>query len=555
MPPFRGGSDLAPLAEPPPPAPDQEGLGYLEAIYPELRDSWASFVNDCRLRLDGGHPLNRESLRAVIGLQVRADGTLASSAVAEPSGVGDFDAAAHEVVRQAAPFAPPPAALLSDDGVLHLRWAFQRDRRLAGIATARVTRVTWPPERAIPSFLAAGALDAAVARLAQEARSGTPGLAPLAEAVARTSILGALATADGDAQLAGVNAAARARLAEATERLRTLARGADEVELQRAAIAALGPVGATDSVPDLLAVVSAGGSRDPGVVAAAMRALVALGAGDRARAALTARLGAPADRRLVLTVAVDVSLPSAIDDLAALASRGDRAIRAAACTALGNAAAGTGDSRAHKVMRQHLDSTDASLRAACARGVARAGGKSRLTYWKLVKLLRDRDDRVRAAAVRAAGRLEPKRFVTELYILRGESSPQVLAAMADVYGLLAARDAVKRLEKLVASPDAGVRRQAAASLLRRREPGARAVLASLIRDPDPEVRVLAIGAVETDELTPLLEADDTGLRVAALTRYFAARGHAATVSEVSERMARSSGIAARARVAGAWLAR
>lgn len=560
-PPFKVGNAVSPLAEPPPPPADKDGLAYLELVYPALRDGWASFVNDCRLRLAGDHQLNATSLRAVVGMTIRRDGTLAEASLAEPSGEADFDGAALEIARDAAPYPAPPADLLSDDGLLHLSWAFHRDPRLAGMATAEIQRVTWTPERAIPAFLAAGAVDAAVMRLASELRSaGTNGggLVGLTETVAHAAILQALASDDPSTRAAGIGAATRAKLAASGPRLVEIARSSADAANTRAAVAALGAVGAADAVPFLLELVAADSPAEPAVAVAAAESLEALGAGDRGRAALTARLAGTADeRRLVLAVAAQVPLPDAIGELRGLvAGSGDRALRAAACTALGTAASAvTSKASAHSAIRAQLRDRDASLRAACARGAARAGGSSRATYWELVKLLKDRDERVRAEAVRAAAQLEPTRFTKELYVLRSESSPVVEAALADVLGAARVPSAVDKLSELAASEDARVRRAAAAALARRSEDAARARLAEMVADPDAEVRLRALVAAEGDALTGLLDSDDAALRTAALARRYADLGRAASLEDVVQRLARAQDAASRARIAGAWLAR
>ena len=60
-----------------------------------------------------------------------------------------------DAIADAAPFAPPPLELLSDDDRLHLRWLFARDRRQAGPATAEVVTVELPLRDAIDGAVAA----------------------------------------------------------------------------------------------------------------------------------------------------------------------------------------------------------------------------------------------------------------------------------------------------------------------------------------------------------------------------------------------------------------
>ncbi len=558
-PPFRQAS-AAPLPEPPPPEAGTDGLDYLDAVYPRLRNGWTAFVNDCRLRLPATDPLNRETLRAVVSWVVEPGGKLGQLRVAESSGNADFDQVALDVVRDAAPLPVPPASVLSDDGVAHLRWSFQRDRRLAGVATAALERVTWPPQKAIPAFLAAGMFDRAVARLAQAAAAGGADeqLATLGKAVAGAAIDAALAADDGATQRAGIQAAARAHLHGAGAALEHLARRAVDADSRAEAVAALGAVGARDSVAYLQELAL---GDEPSAAVAAMRALAALGAVGQARAKVAGALAGSGDRRRVaLAVAAEVPIPEARAVLERLvAAGGDRAERAAACAALG-AAAGVGtdhevQTSALALLRKQLGA-DAALRAACLRAIdriARGGGTNRASYWKATDLLRDRDQQVRAAAVLAAAHLNPARFAKELYQLRREHSPVVLVALAEALAVVPGKEALQRLLALSRDDGVAIRRAAAAALGRRAEPQAAARLGELLADDDPDVQLQALAHADR-QAAGLLDSADAAVRTAALVAHFAGQPRAATAGELAQRLGAADSAAERARIAGAWLA-
>ncbi|HUH03154.1 MAG TPA: TonB family protein [Kofleriaceae bacterium] len=560
-PPFVVGDGATALPEPPPPGADKQGLAYLEQVYPRFREPWQAFINDCRLRLPAGDPLNDESLRVVISFGVRPDGSVQEVQVAAPSGKPDFDEVALEIVRDAETLPAPAEELAGDDGVVAIHWAFQRDQRLAGVATADIHRVEWPPERAIPAFIATGLVRRAAERLARAVDA--PTAITMGRAVALAAVRAALDERDETVRAAGVRAATVSRASELGPALERVARTAVDVGVRRDAIRALGTVRAASARTFLLSVVDgSAGVQDAGSVAAAAHALGELGAGNSAGPHLLAALSGKNDerRRLALAVMSEVPVPEAVDELQALATTGDnRALRAAACSALGVAAAGSKDpAAAMATLRKLLATNDATVRAACARGIgalARAGTQNRATYWKVVELIKDRDDAVRAAAAHAAAHLDPAKFGGELYLLRAERSPAVLEALASGLAVVTGPAAYQRLTGLLKSEAIQVRRAAARSLARRPEQQAAAVVAGLIADPDLEMKLLAastIGSIQA--LDAHADAPELPLRQVVLARIMAARGQKDGLAEMAAAIAGSESVAGRAVVAGAWLA-
>jgi len=543
----------APLAEPDPPAPDKPGLPYLTQVHSGISDSWRAFLENCRLRLPPTHPLNNPALEAQLTIVVGRDGSVQAVRVDRPSGQADFDQAASDIVRDAGPFPEPPPDAVSDDDTVHLRWLFARDQRQAGIATAELQRVQWKAPRAVPKFIAAGDITTAARRLATAVKSGGQDpatLMQLGRQVAVAAILEALRQDDIAIQRIAVSAVGSARLLAAAPELREIINRSVDVELRGEAIAAVGAIGDQGAGALLLEIMETakgsgvGGSADNS--AAAARALAAIGKREIAEATIQGWLEAPdaESRWAALVVMAEFPVAEAVSRLAALAGDGSepRPVRLAACTALGSSTTPAVASQGMAALRRLISVSDAGLRRACVDGVARAarnGTRSRLVYWDLVKLLkRERDERVRAAVVRAAARLEPARFHQELYLLRKEKSKLVLAELASSLASIDAPVAVSQLVRLIEVDDPIVRRNAAAALSQRKEPPARNALARLVGDSDPEVRLSAVHAIDDlQALDGLLGDPSPSVRGAAFQSIVRVRGRAAILAHLAEAIA------------------
>jgi TonB family protein len=158
------GSGAAP-GEPDAPRANQFGLAYLRMVHPRLKVGWRNFLDDARLRLPAGHALNNTSLSATLAIVVDPKGKLVEVRASRSSGDADFDAAALEIVRDAAPYPLAGREFVGDDGLVRLSWLFARDRRQAGIATASVVPARWGVDRAVPKFISEGDLTTAAIRL------------------------------------------------------------------------------------------------------------------------------------------------------------------------------------------------------------------------------------------------------------------------------------------------------------------------------------------------------------------------------------------------------
>ncbi|MCB9572398.1 MAG: TonB family protein [Kofleriaceae bacterium] len=562
------------LPEPAPPDPGAYGVAYLQMIYPAIRDAWSAFLEDCRLRLPPDHPLNSPTLEATVEIVIDGDGQVASVTLIRPSGNDDFDGVARDVAAEAAPFPPPPKALISDDDHAYVTWLFARDRRQAGVATAALRRVEWPLDRAVPKLVEAGRLDDAARRLAAAAPGATGAekdqILGLAERVFVTAVRGGLAVDDASVQRAAIEAirgAARhagggalAPLAPTMRELRSIADGAVEMPLRAAAIAALGAIGDRDAAPMLLAILDKDQGHNVELSGEAARALVAL---DQAKAtAAVLRPWLTSTERAKVTGALvtlgRAGVPGLEAELAKLIGHKDVAVRTGACAALGTALTAGASDAAWKAIRKGLDDRDASVRGACARGAAVAaagGGKSRAAYWRLVELFRDKDERVRAGAALAAVRLDPSKVTQELGALAKEKSPVVLAALAEGLGATPAGPPDKRLVALSGADDVRVRTAAVRALAGRADAESRGLAAGKIVDPEVAVRLAAIEAIDDPAQLETLASDPVAeLAAAASRRRIALAGRWGSLPEVAEAVAAAPKASlARVQLAGAWL--
>ena len=549
---------------PPPAAGDAKAFGarYLDVVYPRLRDGWTQFLEDCRLRLPPAHPLNNATLAATAAIVLDPQGGLVDVSLVVASGNAEFDEAVVGIIGDAAPFPAPERSLLSDDDHVYLTWGFARDQRQAGTATASLRRIEWSLDRAVPKFIAGGDLAEAARRLAAAAATTAPGepVVGLTERVMAAAVREGLGSPDLAVQRLAIDAAGAARIAAAARELRSIADGALDIGQRAAAIDALAAVGDRDAVALIRGILEKDQGANAELTGAAARALAALGAGAELGDVVAGWLAAgkagatPADRSrtwAALLAAAEAPVARAVADANRLVTTGDPAVRGAACRALGGAVAV--DAGAWKGLRKGLTDADASVRATCAAtiaAVAGAGQRNRASFWAVAPLLRDRDERVRAAAVLAVVRLEPGRAGQELAAVGRDKSPAVLVSLAEAW---VATRAVERTAGLLGHEAAAVR-LAAATALARGDAAARAALAARA-DLEPAVRVIAVGATTDRGVLEAATTDpDAAVRAAAATRLIALRGRADALADVAGALAAAPRASAeRVRLAGAWL--
>jgi TonB family protein len=560
-----------PLGDPPRPDPGAPGVDYLTRVAPRFGAPWGAFLGDLRMRLPPTHELNRPSLSALLLMEIDEQGDLVAMRLAATSGSHAFDEAALEVAREAVPLPHPPADLLSDDDRLHLEWRFSRDERQAGPATARVQRVAWPLERALPALLERGRIGEAARRVATAARTGAGSALETAlvaglRQVCTAVVAHALASDDTTRQVSGVAVAVAAHLIATAPALRRLASGSMDPAVRRAALLALGQLGDRAAVPLLrqTALMELGQGSENSSAAAA--ALLAMGEDAEVRAATAQRLRSATEvgRSSALSIMAQVPVPEAVPDLIALlrsSGREPRAERITAAAALGAVAAqrGEGAGAAMAALTDCLAVADAAQRAACAQAIGRAVAaveRGAPTYRKVTALLRDRDERVRAAATRAAALLDPERFARVLASLPREPSDLVLTAQAEGLARVPGKRALARLARLAESPSSSVRLAAVSSLLQRSEPRAAEILAGLAEHGDVAMRALALrGERRPAALRTALRDSAPEVRAAALAALVAREGRWRTLPEAAEMIAATPAESEeRLWVARAWLA-
>lgn len=499
-----------PLAAPGPIDPAVLGAAYLEQVGTIVQRDWAVFLEDLRLRLAPDHALNDGRLTAILDLRVAADGRIADLAITS-SGSYDFDHAAEELMRDAAPLPPPPMALRSDDGTLHLRWQFARDRRQAGPATAAISRALWPAGRAVPMLLDHGDLIEAARRVAA-ATPGEGGAQQLFVAV----LAEALASPDAAVRRAAIDTIGAAHVAALGRRLVDVARTALDLDERIAAVTALGATGATDAAAACVAIVEAGPAQPAALTRAAAAAVIALDS-PRALAPLITRWLASHDdaaQAAALAILAEAPVATAVPTVRGLIEARDALTRAAACAALGPAAVGAPG--AWSAINTGAEDRDATVRAACLAAIAIAAGPApRATYGRAVTALADRDERVRAAAVAAVAHLDPRRATRPLRDLIRDRSALVRAAVARAWAGL--DGATAALGPAIVDDDPTVRAAAIATLAARPD-GAAAVTAAAA-DRDPRVRAAAVPGVSDDAILARLVGDeDPTVRTAAMVR-------------------------------------
>ena len=562
---------MAPLEEPLPPGADQHGLPYLQSVFARIGEPWATFLEDCRLRLPPEHPLNNMRLEVTVHMTIDGEGKLHGAAIEKASGRPEFDAVALEIIRDAAPYAKPNVEFISDHDRIHVVWLLARDRRQAGVATARVKKLLWPPARAVPKFLAQNDLQTAAYRLLSElertGRQASQEFVQLGTRIAEAAAREVLASEDPVAQLLGIEMVTAMKSASAAEGLRAIIDTSVNMPVRAHAIRALGVIGDRGAVPILLGTLETakgsgvGGKLDASIASAV--ALDALGSGDVARSTVYGWFQEKNVQSLwaALVVMSEFPVPEAVPELADLIAdtARSRKLRTAACIALGGATTRANANDNLKILRGHFTDKNAAVRAACMQAVshiARLSIKSRFTYWKLVEnIKKDRDERVRAAAVRAAIALEPGLFHSELYALRKEKSPMVLAALAE--GLARVPDALayQKLVKLAGHDKPQVRRTAVAALAVHPDSRAKKVIAVYASDADMVVRTAAIRSLtDVATLTSLLDSETVEVRRAAFAALIRQSGRSAQL----ERMLRSlldspEKSLQRAHLAAAWL--
>lgn len=101
---------------------------YLNEIHNRIHPIFADDFLGSLSRLPASDPMNRPELKAEVEIVVsQSDGSLVRRGLTKSSGILQFDVSALASVDRAAPFGPPPAAIVSPDGNVYLHWEFYRN--------------------------------------------------------------------------------------------------------------------------------------------------------------------------------------------------------------------------------------------------------------------------------------------------------------------------------------------------------------------------------------------------------------------------------------------
>ncbi len=462
---------------------------WLEAVHAKVDHIWGgSFLLDCDRHLPPGHALHDKSIVTLLRLTLSNEGLLVESVVEKSSGHPDWDASALEVAKAASPLPAAPQSVWSDDAQVRLIWAFPRDRSKGGPKSSRVDRVALPLAEAVPKLLEQGRWGRALERLAD------PKATPTTEQVsAVTGAILAAGLSDPKAQAATLQAIIAGRAQGVAGLGELLANQKAPPPIRAAAAEALGLQGQAGKA-QLIKLLAELPSR---LASAAASGLAAMGAADEGWASIKGRTGA--DLAKALKAAMSLGAPSSVEALVAELANPSLAHRVLAAEALGAAAQGK-DGPAVAALKKAVAGEEPRLRAAAARGitrVGRAGLKSKGLFYRVIPLLQKGTPDEKASALIAAGAVGREKASGDLVLLSKKvKSPALRAAAAEGLGLIPTEEARARLEVLLKSDSAEVRRAALLALAGRSDAQAAVKAASTqglsLTDAD-ELQLLAAG--------------------------------------------------------------
>ncbi len=531
-------SDREPLPAPAKLAAGTENAAYLQSVADAIQPAWSSFLEDCRVRLPASHELNTSTLETKLVLVLNREGTVLEVRSEKASGNAEFDQVALEISGDLAALPKPPPSRLSDDDRVYLVWGFARDKRQAGPATATWKFVELPLVQALPKLLAGQQFATATKRVMDSSESDTSKLGFITQ-ISRAIVGHELESTEPERQALALHSVGKERLTAYRAQVRAAARST-EPAVAVAAINALASIGdASDSELLLGFARGASGVSAETSIAAALT-LKTLGKGQGASARAIADLQSDDDVAggAALAVLSVLSNPDSVAPLSALVlgkRKATRAERTAAAAALGKQAPQS--SKAVKALLSGTADGDASIRLACTAALADAaadGLSSRTAYWRALELFKDKDERVRAAAILAAAGLDASRFGKELPAIRAGGSNLVVLSLAQALAEVPGPVALDRLLDLAAVPDESMRIWAAKGLAKRTEPKAVAALEGLLSDDSAKVRFTAIaGVADNAKLLPLLSDASVTVQARALAALTKKQGQGQTITKLA----------------------
>ncbi len=548
-------SDRDALPAPPVLSAQTANADYLRVVEAKIQPAWSSFLEDCRVRLPATHALNTSTLATELDLVLSQKGKVLAVRPTTKSGNAEFDQVAHEIASDLTHLPAPPISQISDDGRVYLHWGFARDHRQAGAATASWKRVELPLAQALPKLLESSQYTVATQRIIEANPTGSEKVALLRQ-VADAIVGEGLTDAEPSTQVVALHSVNVAGLGNHLPQVR-IAALSTEGEVSTAAVGALAAVGEDKDVALLVGLAVGATPVAPTTSGAAALALVALG---RSADTVVANLQSDDDasRNAAYGVLSVLPRPSSVPSLSeiVLGTKSDRDERSAAAFALGRQALTS--KKALKTLLACTASGEAAIRGACASAIADAaalGLRSRVAYWNVVSLSKDRDERVRAASIRAAAALDPSRFAKELSGIRAGGSELVLLSLAQSLAKVPGRVALTRLIDLSLVSHQGMRTWAARGLAIRSEPKAALALQRLMTDPVVEVRLAALhGLSDNAEIELRLGDESARVQAWALATLTARKGQEETAMLLADKLVQDDVLgSARMLLADAWL--
>jgi TonB family protein len=94
-----------------------------DRLHPIFTDGFLASLEE----LPADHPLNRETLNALVEVVLNGDGKIVRLGILHSSGVEAFDVGVLEAVWRASPFGKPPREIVSIDGRVYVHWRLWRE--------------------------------------------------------------------------------------------------------------------------------------------------------------------------------------------------------------------------------------------------------------------------------------------------------------------------------------------------------------------------------------------------------------------------------------------
>ncbi len=163
-------------AEPAWGAPSSAETTYLKQVLPHIRKIWDdNVIQLAGMLLRATHSFNNKGLVVSVEINVAPTGKVSSTGLVASSGYDPFDDTALDAVSSLDRLPPPPKALLSDDGKVHMFWTLKRVKPYSGVQLSQIRYVRYSTSMAVTKSLEQGLYALAWARLVRDgAKSGLP---------------------------------------------------------------------------------------------------------------------------------------------------------------------------------------------------------------------------------------------------------------------------------------------------------------------------------------------------------------------------------------------